>query len=103
MKKEDYYDYDEYEDFFIEHFNLCGCSEVDKVIVVVRDLLKWIGSDTESRPPYDSLFGGSGGVYYLLVGMLDRKGYCGHGISIRHPWLSEKGEQLLEFLKKDRK
>ena len=40
-----------------------------------------------------------GNIFALItVYMLDANGYLEHGTSIRHPWLTSKGEKLIEAL-----
>jgi hypothetical protein len=84
--------------FFTNELGVCGCSEIDLIIGVVRDTLKWLGDDISTRQGYLTIFDGNNGIYYLVVGALDRCGLCEHGSSIRHPWLTITGEQLLKAL-----
>jgi len=82
--------------FFYNKFGACGCSEIDLMINVIRDLLEWM--DTPDHSFYNTLFNGSTGVYYILIGLFDNLGLCEHGIAIRYPWLTEKGRELLKAL-----
>lgn len=83
--------------FFYRKLGACGCSDLEAMISVVRDLLQWM-ADFKERPSYEQLFGGNTGVFYLLAGMLDHAGLTEHGSSIRHPWLTDMGKQLLNAL-----
>ena len=84
--------------FFYNGFGACGCSELDSMIDVVVNLLEWIESDKDGSSYYDTLFGGNVGVYYLLIGIIDRNGLCEHGVSIRFPFLNDMGKKLLRAL-----
>lgn len=85
--------------FFYNEFGACGCSEVDTMIDVIRDLLEWLDSDIDTRPKYNTLFNGNVGVYYLLAGKLEYLEFSGHGFSIRVAWLTEEGQEFLSALK----
>ena len=82
--------------YFYEELGACGCSDLEAMITVVRSLLAWI--DDKNKPGFESLFSGSTGVYYLLVGRLDALGLCDHGFTIRFPFLTESGRALLNAL-----
>ena len=86
--------------FFYNEFCACGCSEVDTMIDVIRDLLEWLDSDISTRLKYDTLFNGNVGVYYLLTGKLDHLKFTEHGFSIRVAWLTEEGQEFLNALRK---
>ena len=85
--------------FFINEFGGCGCSDVEEMINVIRDLLEWVSKNPEKRKRFDELFDGNTGIFYILIGQLDRLDLCEHGTSIRHPFLTQKGEDLLNSLK----
>lgn len=82
--------------YFFNSFGACGCSDLEAMVAVVKELLEWIDQNCEI-PPYDKLFNHEG-VFYILVGILDRLGLCEHGTSIRASWLTEKGKSLLVAL-----
>jgi hypothetical protein len=79
--------------------NLCGCVDETAVDQAVLSFLEWAGSDMETRPKYGQLFDGNEGVYCLVSGMIENAGWIEHGISIRHPWLTNAGEELIEALR----
>lgn len=79
-----------------EGFGLCGCAEFGSAVEEILGLLNWCGE--RERPSYATLYYGNAGVYYLLAGTLDRLGLIEHGVSIRYPWLTPKGEALLRAL-----
>ena len=84
--------------FFYNEFGACGCSELDSMIGVVHNLLEWIESSKDKNTFYDTLYYGNVGVYYLLIGILDRCGLCEHGVSIRFPFLTNLGREFLVAL-----
>ena len=74
---------------------ICGCGSPEEAYEAIHNLLlslrvknwdDWL--DTIDNDIYA----------LILVYLLDGKGYLEHGTSIRHPWLTTKGEQLLEAL-----
>ena len=74
---------------------ICGCGIPEESYVAIHELLlslqiknwdEWIGAIDND-------------IYALIVVyLLDGRGYLEHGTSIRHPWLTTKGKQLLEAL-----
>jgi len=82
--------------FFFNDLGACGCSEIENMIEVIRDLLIWV--DSSYHRNFRTLFNGNIGIYYLLVGMLDSADLCEHGGSIRFPFLTIKGKELLKAL-----
>ena len=84
--------------FFYNELGACGCSEFSSMIEVVCGLLEWIEKEKDNSNHYDTLYGGNIGVYYLLIGMLDSSGLCEHGISIRFPFLTQDGKELMKAL-----
>jgi hypothetical protein len=84
--------------FFYNELGACGCSELEEMIIVVGDLLAWIDTDKNPGNRYNTLFNGNVGVYYTLLGLLDKADLCEHGVSIRYPYLTDKGERLLKVL-----
>jgi hypothetical protein len=84
--------------FLFNEFHSCGCSEHDLEIGVIRELLEWL-NNMEIRNRYDTLFNGNVGVYYLLIQLLENANLCEHGTSIRCPWITDTGKDLLEALK----
>lgn len=85
--------------FFYNEFGACGCSNLEAMINVVKDLLEWMSENIMERQGYEKLFNGNEGVFYLLAGRLDSLGFLEHGTSIRCAWLTEKGKEFLNALK----
>lgn len=81
--------------FLYTELGFCGCTEFRPAILRLIELLKWVKQKNEIR--YDKLYN-SAGIYYLLVHSLDQVGLIEHGVSIRFPWLTDKGEELLAAL-----
>lgn len=96
MRQPDFSSPVDIEAYFYNNFGACGCSELETMINVVRDLLSWATS-TKERKSYDTLFDNPG-VFYLLAGRLDSLELIEHGTSIRHPWITDKGALLLRAL-----
>lgn len=82
--------------FFFNKLGACGCSELDVMLYTIHYLIEWMND--RDRECYDTLFGGDTGVYYIIAGILDSVGLCEHGGSIRYPWLTPKGKNLLRAL-----
>lgn len=85
--------------FFYNEFGACGCSDLEAMINVVKDLLEWMSENIMERQGYEKLFNGNVGVFYLLAGRLDSLGFSEHGTSIRCAWITEKGKEFLNALK----
>lgn len=86
--------------YFYNNFGACGCSELDEMLATVTSLLAWHDEPMEKRPRYNELYDGNTGIFYLLAGLLDNLGLVEHGYSIRNPWLTVEGMDLLEALRK---
>jgi len=78
-------------------FGVCGCSEMDLVILEVRRILEWADSDMAKRETYDKIYINQG-LFYIIAGLLDKEGFINHGCAIRCPWITDKGKQLLKSL-----
>lgn len=85
--------------FFFNEIHACGCSELDLMIYEVKRVLEWAASDIMTRPDYTKLYH-SGGVFYIVAGLLNSAGLLEHGSSIRCSWITEKGRTLLDALNK---
>lgn len=83
--------------YFCHNFGACGCSDLEAMIITVRDLMEWHASIND-RKRYSELYDDEG-IFYLLVGKLDDLGLGEHGTAIRHPWLTQNGKRLLEALR----
>jgi hypothetical protein len=82
--------------FLTNEFGACGCSELETMLDVLKSLLTWVGMGG-GRVDWNKLYSNPG-IYYLLMGALDRLGLTEHGISIRHPWLTPDGTRFLAAL-----
>ena len=87
----------EVQDFLFSKLGLCGCAEWETALSELRRILEWAGQDTETRTKWETLFA-SEGLYYLMMSMLDEIKLIEHGISIRHCWLTQIGDELLNAL-----
>lgn len=89
----------ELEKLILHELDLCGCTEISEVVPVIINILSWCGRDIENRLSYKTLFNNEG-IYYLVMSLLDNEGLIEHGTSIRHPFLTEKGQKLLNELER---
>jgi hypothetical protein len=81
--------------FLGNELGLCGCTDEEPYLKALIRLLEWHNNKDVG---FESLYFDDG-VYYLLAGMIDRAGLSEHGSSIRAPFLSTKGRELLKGLK----
>ncbi len=84
---------------YLYDLGMCGCMDFEAYIKVLRDTLEWCDY-ADSRPPYTMLFGGNEGVFYFIMGFLDNADLTEHGVAIRYPFLTARGERLLTALNK---
>lgn len=98
MTKERFQDFKTVEEYIESIFGVCGCSEIKPICKTLVKILEWANADIDNRLRYDSLFDDVG-IFYLLLGMCDQAGLIEHGVSIRHPWLTEEGKVLLSDLR----
>jgi hypothetical protein len=84
--------------FLTSEFGVCGCSEEDKVSEEIKKFLVW--ASKEDRPNFETLYNNDG-VYYLIASTMDRLGLIDHGISIRVPFITQKGKDFLAGLELD--
>lgn len=83
--------------FLLNELGICSCSEYEPLFETLKQFLEWVDSD--NRPAYSKLFCGNVGAFYLISGIAERADLSTHGVSIRHPFLSEKGKELLAALR----
>lgn len=81
--------------FFHNEFGVCGCSDMQSVVVIVKDLLEWMSQGTGDL---HEMLNEQPGVYYILVGLIDSSGLCGHSTSLRFPFLTVEGRSFLSAL-----
>lgn len=81
--------------FLYDKLGFCGCTEFRPAILRLVELLKWVKQRDNIQ--YDKLYN-SAGIYYLLIHPLEQADLIDHGVSIRVPWLTDKGEELLVAL-----
>lgn len=70
-----------------EVLGFCGCGSPDEVMKYVRQMLLKI--DRKDWGLYEDL------PYMFFVYWADDKGFVGHGTTVRCPWLTDKGRELL--------
>ena len=74
---------------------ICGCGSPEEAYEAIHKLLLTL----QAKNWDEWLKSIDNDIYALIVVyVLDGNGYLEHGTSIRHPWLTIKGEQLLEAL-----
>lgn len=74
---------------------ICGCGSPEEAYEAIHKLLLTL----QAKNWDEWLKSIDNDIYALIVVyILDGNGYLEHGTSIRHPWLTTKGEQLLEAL-----
>jgi hypothetical protein len=83
--------------FFGNEFGACGCYDMASMIEIVKKLMVWIDSENNYKSSCDTLFPHIG-LYYLIMGTLEKALLVDHGSSARWPWLTLKGKALLEGL-----
>lgn len=82
----------------------CGCGSPEDAYELVRDLLAlapfYQGWETgrANHVKVRELLGGSDGVFYLVLYMLDRAALIEHGSGIGGAWLSTKGKHYLPLI-----
>ena len=89
-------------DIWTEDFGFCGCGISEECVKVVREVLEVIADDgkrnyqhiPELPKKYPEEFA------YILMYLLDSKGYIEHGVGVMPGWLTDKGKVLLEKIKK---
>ena len=94
--------YDSMRDLFLVGvLGFCGCVDdiaCDKIIEALTCL-----SERKDREGFDALldgpFNGDSAYAYITLQYLNDKGLTEHGISIRYPWLTDKGRKALEIAK----
>ena len=74
---------------------ICGCGNPEEAYEAIHELLLSL----QAKNWDEWLKSIDNDIYALIVVyLLDGKGYLEHGTSIRHPWLTKKGKQLMEAL-----
>lgn len=74
---------------------ICGCGSPEEAYEAIHKLLLLL--QAKNWDEWINVIDND--IYALIVVyILDGNGYLEHGGSIRHPWLTTKGEQLLEAL-----
>lgn len=70
-----------------EIMGLCGCGNPDEVMMYIASMLKKL--DNKEYGEYEDM------PYMFFVYWADDKGFVEHGTSVRLPWLTDKGKELL--------
>lgn len=74
---------------------ICGCGSPEEAYEAIHKIL--LSLQAKKWDEWINVIDGN--IFALItVYMLDSKGYLEHGTSIRHPWLTSKGEKLIEAL-----
>lgn len=76
----------------IEFLGLCGCGDPDAVMDYLGELLERI---EQGNPPE-----GEGLDWIFFLYWADDKEFADHGTSIRGAWLTEKGKEILNDIRK---
>jgi len=66
----------------------CGCGVPDEIMLYVKAFLEKVKA--HDFAPYEDL------PYMFLCYWADDKGFVEHGTTVRCPWLTELGEELLK-------
>lgn len=82
--------------FLYNELGACGCSELSEILRVLCKFFVWI--EQEFPTPYESLFA-SRGVYYIVAGTCEKADLIEHGISVRAPFLTVRGENFAAAMK----
>lgn len=84
--------------YFVNAFGACGCSGLESMLGEVVWFLEWHADSVRGRRPWEMVYP-TRGLFYIMAGLFDNLGLSEHGTAIRHPWLTESGERLLEALR----
>ena len=85
--------------FLYNELGMCACIEFAPTLETIRDFLIWSADNKTPGNRYNDLFGGHVGTFYMIAMALDRAGLLEHGTSMRFPWLTQMGEDLLNGLR----
>ncbi len=80
------------------NLGLEGTANTELYIKELLRILDWLetGIDADrTRCDYTMLFPSSTGLYYIMMGMMEKIDLIDFGGSIRYPWLNEKGSRFL--------
>ena len=75
------------------------CGDVDGAFEFARGVLDWANQPPEDRAPANVQFGNSSGMAAFILGQMNDMDLIEHGISVHHPWLTDRGKKLLEDLR----
>lgn len=87
----------------ISELPLCGCGDPESVYQAIHALLSYFDLRNKPEVPkstdFDKIDIYESPFMLFMVYYLDNKGYLDHGMSIGCSWLTEKGEDMLGYLK----
>lgn len=83
----------------LDDVGICGCGSTNKWSLI-KDLLERAADHTTNGYFYDPLGDVPPLAVEVLADMLDNRELLEHGTSISGAWLSDKGREVLEFLRK---
>lgn len=85
--------------FFSDEMPMCGCGNPESVGFMVRDILALCPLYESASQAKIKLILPNDGVFYLVLGVLDRVGLIEHGGGIGGSWITPKGEMILNSLR----
>ena len=99
--------HDEFRDLWFQKLGVCGCGNPLPVLALLRELLE-VG-DLRRRDRWDestqrldaALPGYESALHWLPLYWLDHAELSEHGGGVRGYWLTELGEQTLEYLREN--
>jgi hypothetical protein len=85
---------------FIENeFGACSCYDMASMIKIIKELMLWINDKSWDKPSYKTLFPDVG-IYYLIMGTMEKHLLADHGTIIHFPCLTQDGKDFLAGLEK---
>jgi hypothetical protein len=95
----------QYQEYVQDQFGLCGCSDGAAAVDLIGEVLVALDRKRPHRPEdpiptWDALKKrfheeDDPGIYYLVMGALEREGLIEHGTSIRGSWTTDAGRELV--------
>lgn len=86
--------------WLLQEFDMCGCEEEHEVLKSTKDLLAYFKRNDKKKVTLftyaEKYCNNDAGLAYILLNIIDNKGWIEHGISSRLPWLTKKGEKILD-------
>ena len=94
-------DKDVFVNILYDELSFCGCFDYDIVLKEFADVLEWAAQPIDDRKSYTELYTNPA-LAYIILGVLNDANLIEHGCAIRHPWITEKGEGFLCYIKENK-